>query len=160
MARTKEATELDRQIGKRLRLLRVARGKTQEWLAEQLRLTFQQVQKYEKGINRISGSCMQDIASALGVTPAYFFGDAAAKRDTDVLAEAETIGLLQDHGALALIRAYHAMPAGQRMALRNLAVPLQIKRSLVRRCLVRWRNSDNRSRQRRRIALYRRFLVN
>ena len=120
MARTKEATELDRQIGMRLRLLRAARGKTQEWLGEQLGLTFQQVQKYEKGINRISGSCMQDIASALGVTPAYFFGDAAAKRDTDVLAEAE-IGLLQDHGALALIRAYHAVPAGQRMALRNLA---------------------------------------
>jgi hypothetical protein len=39
MARTKEATELDRQIGMQLRLLRVTRDKTQEWLAEQLGLT-------------------------------------------------------------------------------------------------------------------------
>jgi transcriptional regulator with XRE-family HTH domain len=121
MARTKEATEFDRQIGTRLRMLRSARGKSQEWLGAQLGITFQQVQKYEKGINRIGGSRMQQIASALGVTPAYFFGEAAAKHDTDALAEAETFGLLTDHGALALIRAYHAMSAGQRMALRNLA---------------------------------------
>jgi transcriptional regulator with XRE-family HTH domain len=121
MVATKGATELDRQIGMRLRLLRAARGKTQEWLGEQLGLTFQQVQKYEKGINRISGSRMAQGAAILGVTPAYFFGEAAAKQDIDVVAEAETIGLLRDHGALALMRAYHAMPAGQRMALRNLA---------------------------------------
>jgi transcriptional regulator with XRE-family HTH domain len=78
MARTKEATELDRQIGTRLRMLRIARGKSQEWLGAQLGITFQQVQKYEKGINRIGGSRIQQIASALGVTPAYFFGEAAA----------------------------------------------------------------------------------
>jgi transcriptional regulator with XRE-family HTH domain len=119
MARTKEATELDRQIGTRLRMLRIGRGKSQEWLGAQLGITFQQVQKYEKGINRIGGSRMQQIASALSVTPAYFFGE--AKHDTDALAEAETFGLLTDHGALALIRAYHAMSAGQRIALRNLA---------------------------------------
>jgi transcriptional regulator with XRE-family HTH domain len=121
MAGTKEATELDRQIGTRLRLLRVACGKSQDWLGVQLGITFQQVQKYEKGTNRIGGSRIQQIASPLGVTPAYFFGEAATKRDSDVLAEAETIGLLQDYAALALIRAYYAMPTGQRMALRNLA---------------------------------------
>jgi transcriptional regulator with XRE-family HTH domain len=101
-------------------MLLIARGKSQEWLGALLGITFQQVQKYEKGINRIGGS-LQQIASALDVTPAYFFGEAAAKHHTDALAEAEIFGLLTDHGALALIRAYHAMSAGQRMALRNLA---------------------------------------
>jgi hypothetical protein len=62
MARTKEATELDRQIGMRLRLLRVTRDKTQEWLAEQLGLTFQQVQKTPRG-----GSCSRFPDSQMGL---------------------------------------------------------------------------------------------
>lgn len=53
---------------------------SQEWLGDQLGLTFQQVQKYEKGSNRIGGSRMKQIADALGVTPAYFYEDAPGKK--------------------------------------------------------------------------------
>lgn len=59
----------DAEIGGRIRSLRVLAGMTQEKLAEILGITFQQVQKYEKGVNRVSGSRILAIASALGVSP-------------------------------------------------------------------------------------------
>ena len=50
-------------------------GKSMEWLADQIGLTFQQVQKYEHGTNGVRGSRMQQIATALEVPAAYFFKD-------------------------------------------------------------------------------------
>ena len=64
---------VDRHIGLRVRSRRLALGKSQEWLGEQLGLTFQQVQKYEKGANRVSGSRMVQIANALQTDPSFFF---------------------------------------------------------------------------------------
>ena len=63
----------DRHIGLRIRTRRLALGKTQEWLGEKLGLTFQQVQKYEKGANRVGGSRLVQIASALQTDPSFFF---------------------------------------------------------------------------------------
>jgi transcriptional regulator with XRE-family HTH domain len=60
-----------------VRILRVSRGLSQSALAAQLGLTFQQLQKYEKGTNRISASKLHDIARILGVEVASFFEDAA-----------------------------------------------------------------------------------
>jgi transcriptional regulator with XRE-family HTH domain len=57
--------------------MRVSRGMSQTALASQLGLTFQQLQKYERGINRISASKLHDIARILGVEVASFFEDAA-----------------------------------------------------------------------------------
>ncbi len=51
-------------------------GMSQEKLGDALRLTFQQVQKYEKGTNRIGAGRLQEIAHVLGVTPAYFYDEA------------------------------------------------------------------------------------
>jgi transcriptional regulator with XRE-family HTH domain len=73
---SKKATNpVDRHIGLRIRSRRLALGKSQEWLGNQLELTFQQVQKYEKGTNRVGGSRMVQIASALKTDPSFFFGD-------------------------------------------------------------------------------------
>lgn len=77
----KEATELMRKIpnpidihvGARVRMRRVLIGMSQEKLGERLSLTFQQIQKYEKGTNRIGASRLQQISEILGVPVSYFF---------------------------------------------------------------------------------------
>jgi transcriptional regulator with XRE-family HTH domain len=64
---------IDRHVGSRVRLRRVMLGMSQEKLGEALGLTFQQVQKYEKGTNRIGASRLQQISRTLDVPPAFFF---------------------------------------------------------------------------------------
>ena len=64
---------VDRHVGTRLRLLRLQRGLSQKDIAEGLGLTFQQVQKYENGANRISASKLFEIAAVLDVSIADFF---------------------------------------------------------------------------------------
>lgn len=72
---------VDRHIGLRVRARRLELHLSQTDLANGLKLTFQQVQKYEKGANRIGGSRMQQIADILKVPPAYFYeGQPGAKR--------------------------------------------------------------------------------
>lgn len=68
---------VDQSVGRRVRMFRVSRGLSQSALASQLGLTFQQLQKYERGINRISASKLHDIARILGVEVVSFFEDAA-----------------------------------------------------------------------------------
>lgn len=74
--------ELDKQIGASIRQFRLHRSMSQEALARELGITFQQMQKYEKGMNRVSTSALILICKALGITPkeilgAYFDGDDA-----------------------------------------------------------------------------------
>lgn len=65
MTDARESTSLDAKIGARIRARRLEIGMSQEKLAEGLGLTFQQVQKYEKGINRVAASRLYDIAQVL-----------------------------------------------------------------------------------------------
>ena len=67
---------IDRHVGSRVRMRRVLLGMSQEKLGEALGLTFQQVQKYEKGTNRIGASRLQQISQTLNVPPAFFFDGA------------------------------------------------------------------------------------
>lgn len=69
---------IDKHVGSRVRMRRVLLGMSQEKLGEALNLTFQQVQKYEKGTNRIGASRLQQISKTLNVPPAYFFEGAPA----------------------------------------------------------------------------------
>jgi transcriptional regulator with XRE-family HTH domain len=71
----RSATNVDLHVGARVRERRVVIGWSQEKLAETLGLTFQQVQKYEKGINRIGASRLYEIARTLGVPISYFFDE-------------------------------------------------------------------------------------
>ena len=64
---------VDQHVGSRVRMRRVLLGMSQEKLAEALGLTFQQVQKYEKGTNRIGASRLQEISNTLQVAPSFFF---------------------------------------------------------------------------------------
>ena len=67
---------VDKHVGSRVRMRRVLIGMSQEKLGEALGITFQQIQKYEKGTNRIGASRMQQIATVMSVPVSYFFDDA------------------------------------------------------------------------------------
>jgi transcriptional regulator with XRE-family HTH domain len=70
---TKSANEIDAHIGSRVKLRRMAIGMSQEQLGQALGLTFQQVQKYEKGLNRIGAGRLYRIAQVLDVPVSSFF---------------------------------------------------------------------------------------
>lgn len=72
----KKPNPIDIHVGGRIRLRRNMLGMSQEKLGENLGITFQQIQKYEKGTNRVGASRLQAIASILEVPPAFFFEDA------------------------------------------------------------------------------------
>jgi transcriptional regulator with XRE-family HTH domain len=73
MMAKKAPNPVDRHVGSRVRMRRMMLGMSQEKLGNALGLTFQQVQKYEKGTNRIGASRLQQIAHILQVTVAFFF---------------------------------------------------------------------------------------
>ncbi len=73
MAKTKGPNSIDIHVGSRMRMRRTALGMSQGELATGLGLTFQQVQKYEKGANRMGSSRLQQAADVLGVAVAFFF---------------------------------------------------------------------------------------
>lgn len=66
-------SEIDRHVGQRLRSLRIARGESQSALGEAIGVTFQQVQKYESGANRISASKLHRICGHFNLSISYFF---------------------------------------------------------------------------------------
>jgi transcriptional regulator with XRE-family HTH domain len=75
---TRRANPVDVHVGSRVRLRRMLLGMSQEKLGEHLGLTFQQVQKYEKGVNRIGASRLFELAKVLGVPVQFFYDEAPA----------------------------------------------------------------------------------
>ena len=71
----KKPNPIDIHVGSRIRLRRTMLGMSQEKLGESLGITFQQIQKYEKGTNRISASRLQAISDVFRVPPSFFFQD-------------------------------------------------------------------------------------
>ena len=96
---------------------------TQQQLAQRVGIKFQQIQKYETGMNRISASRLWDIADALEVPVAFFFeGLDAADGDAVVTGgAARTSDILADKEALELVRSYYSIPENQRRRLFELA---------------------------------------
>jgi len=72
---TKSPNPIDVHVGSRVRMRRMLAGLSQEKLGERLGLTFQQIQKYEKGSNRVSASRLFQMAQVLGVPVSFFFDD-------------------------------------------------------------------------------------
>jgi len=122
---------LDAHVGSRVRLRRLLLGLSQEKLGDALGLTFQQVQKYERGANRISASRLFDLSTVLGVPVSFFFDDISdelsVKLDTR-LAEADTRSPanangnpMEDRETQDLLSAYFLIPNPQlRKRLREL----------------------------------------
>src|SRR5438105_3475779 len=77
----KTPNPIDKHVGSRVRMRRMMLGMSQEKLGDALDLTFQQVQKYEKGTNRIGASRLQEISHILQVPVSFFFEGAPATAD-------------------------------------------------------------------------------
>ncbi|MBP8931214.1 MAG: helix-turn-helix transcriptional regulator [Paracoccus sp.] len=108
---------VDVHVGKRIRHRRWMIGMTQQQLAEKVGIKFQQIQKYETGMNRVSASRLWDIAQAVEVPVSFFFEGL----DDSHLHDAVEGDILADKEALQLVRAYYAMPEAQRRQIFELA---------------------------------------
>ena len=94
---SKQPHPIDRLVGSRVRLIRTARGLSQSRLADDLGITFQQVQKYEKGTNRISASRLFDISRLLGVGVSEFYAGADDDALGSTVATGNPLPSLLDH---------------------------------------------------------------
>jgi transcriptional regulator with XRE-family HTH domain len=108
---------VDEHVGKRIRHCRWMVGMTQQQLADAVGIKFQQIQKYETGMNRVSASRLWDIAIALDVSIDFFFEGletvaGSAQVDGDPMASKQ---------AMELVRAFHSIPDPQRKRLLELA---------------------------------------
>jgi transcriptional regulator with XRE-family HTH domain len=101
---------IDVHVGNRIRMRRLLLGMNQETLANALGLTFQQVQKYEGGANRVSASRLSAMAEILGVPISYFFGDLRPD-DAEISPEDQRWReYLQRPETIEFIRLYYAIP--------------------------------------------------
>ena len=106
MSDERGATAVDIGIGQILRRRRIEIGMSQERLAEVLGITFQQVQKYEKGVNRIAASRLWDISKALDLPVTRFFDAApktqvrAVKAERESVASPESVQLMSLFGTI------------------------------------------------------------
>ena len=115
----------DKYVGSRVRMRRLMLHMSQERLADQLGLTFQQVQKYEKGTNRISASRLQEISQILEVPVPFFFEGApqaggTSRRSDDNASLAHITDFLGNADGHALVKAF--------MKIKNAG----LRRSIVR----------------------------
>ncbi|MEM5515965.1 helix-turn-helix transcriptional regulator [Henriciella sp. AS95] len=120
----------DLHVGKRLRRRRRLLGLTQQELANQVGVRFQQIQKYECGANRMTSSRLFDLSRALHVSVQYFFdgietddllaANDADQMDGDILSQKET---------LELVRAYYRLGERPRRRLLDLAKALETDNS-------------------------------
>ena len=98
----RKSDQLDAMVGAKVRVFRINRGISQTALAEQLGVTFQQVQKYEKGTNRIGASRLSQIATALDISVAELFEPSNGKTS-----EIDSpFKMLAEPGALRVLKAY------------------------------------------------------
>lgn len=122
------ADETDLHVGKRLRRRRRLLGMTQQELASQVGVRFQQIQKYECGANRITASRLYDLARAMNVSVQYFFdGMAAANLMPNAANDAEQMegDILSQKETLELVRAYYRLGERPRKRLLELAKALE-----------------------------------
>lgn len=112
---------VDVHVGKRVRHRRWLIGMTQQQLAQQVGIKFQQIQKYETGANRISASRLWDIAEALDVPVSFFFEGLEESQKADSDKKSVPADLMGDKEALDLVRSYYAIPENQRRRLFELA---------------------------------------
>ena len=111
----RSATPVDAHIGQKIRARRNLLGLSQTELADAAGITFQQIQKYEKGANRVGASRLQQFSDALGVPPAYFFEGAPtvgkkqpAPKEGE-LSEHSIVSFLGTREGAALVRAFMAI---------------------------------------------------
>jgi transcriptional regulator with XRE-family HTH domain len=120
-------SDIDLHVGKRLRRRRRLLGLTQQSLAEQVGIRFQQIQKYECGANRVSAARLFELAEALSVPIQYFYEGLSShdplfhEPDPDIIAP----DVLSKKETMDLVRAYYSMGEAPRKHLLDLAKSLE-----------------------------------
>lgn len=106
--RARRADGRDEEVGRRVKSRRLEKGLSQTELADKIGVTFQQVQKYEKGTNRIGAGRLQRISEALDVPVAFFFGAGNGTPSAGPSSES-VFGFLQTSGAVRIVKAFHTI---------------------------------------------------
>ena len=106
--RARRADNRDAEVGRRVRSRRLECRLSQTELADRIGVTFQQVQKYEKGVNRIGAGRLQRISEALEVPISFFFGASGGGTARETGSGAESIfGFMQTSGSVRIVKAFH-----------------------------------------------------
>ena len=105
--RARRADMRDAEVGRRVRARRLECRLSQTELAERIGVTFQQVQKYEKGVNRIGAGRLQRISEALEVPISFFFGGSATAPREASPGNESVFGFLQTSGSVRIVKAFH-----------------------------------------------------
>jgi transcriptional regulator with XRE-family HTH domain len=112
----RQPDSVDVEVGRRVRIERIARGLSQTDLGDRIGVTFQQVQKYENGGNRISIGRLTKIGRLFGVDVTYLLGASGGKKSAAVIdpreraRASEAMRMLGRSGAVRLLRAFAALP--------------------------------------------------
>lgn len=113
--KTEPTRAIDKHVGRQLRVLRASRGLTQETLAESLGVSYQQLHKYETGMNSVSASRLYEIARLLSISPDAFFDglDPTAPVSHKVIEADELLSRKQ----MGLLKYFSNIPETKRTAL-------------------------------------------
>lgn len=120
---------LDAMVGAKIRMFRVNRGMSQTALAERIGVSFQQVQKYEKGANRVGASRLSQIASVLGIAVGELFESSQEK----VATSNSPVHLLAEPGALRVLKAYLRTNSRVRLAIAKLVESIADQKPTVQK---------------------------
>ena len=123
---------LDAMVGAKIRMFRINRGLSQTALAERVGVSFQQVQKYEKGSNRVGASRLSQIASVLGITVGELFESSQEK----IATANSPVHLLAEPGALRVLKAYLRTNSRVRLAIAKLVESIADQKPTVRKSVV------------------------
>lgn len=114
----RSATSMDKIVGRNVRSSRLAKGLSQSDLADKLGITFQQIQKYEKGVNRVGSGRLFEIAAILGVPVTSFFDEANVPSPAKTSRSASR----SDPLSMRLVEAFAKLPDSRsRLALVTIA---------------------------------------
>jgi transcriptional regulator with XRE-family HTH domain len=108
--RTTGHDPIDCYVGNQIRLRRMVLGMSQTALGDALGITFQQIQKYEKGMNRVSASRLHRLAEVLKVAPTFFFDEQLAEMCTASSATDDLNQFLASAEGLSLMKAFQRLP--------------------------------------------------
>jgi transcriptional regulator with XRE-family HTH domain len=116
-------------VGAKIRMFRINRGMSQTALAERVGVSFQQVQKYEKGANRVGASRLSQIASVLGIAVGELFESSQEK----IAASNSPVHLLAEPGALRVLKAYLRTNSRVRLAIAKLVESIADQKPTVQK---------------------------
>src|SRR4051812_48005709 len=106
--RARRADSRDAEVGRRVRSRRLECRLSQTDLADRIGVTFQQVQKYEKGVNRIGAGRLQRISEALDIPITFFFDGTMGATSRNTTSGSESVfGFMQSSGSVRIVKAFH-----------------------------------------------------